>query len=64
MVSVKVYAERCTGCGTCVNTCPVAFFELREVGGKTLSVVVAEDNCIVCRACEVECHEGAIEIIE
>jgi NAD-dependent dihydropyrimidine dehydrogenase PreA subunit len=64
MVSVKVDVEKCTGCGTCVNTCPVAVFELREIGGKNVSVVVAEDQCIVCRACEVQCPEGAIEIIE
>ena len=64
MVSVKVDAEKCTGCGTCVTTCPVVVFELREEGGKTVSVVVAEDQCIVCWACEAQCPKGAIEIIE
>ena len=64
MVSVKVDVEKCTGCGTCVDTCPVAVFELQETGEKTMSVVVAEDECIVCRACEVQCPEQAIEIIE
>jgi NAD-dependent dihydropyrimidine dehydrogenase PreA subunit len=39
-------------------------FELQEKEGKTLSVVVAEDECIVCRACEVQCSEEAIEVIE
>jgi NAD-dependent dihydropyrimidine dehydrogenase PreA subunit len=64
MVSVKVNVEKCTGCGTCVTTCPMVVYELREVGGKTVSVVVAEDQCLICRACEVQCPEGAIEIIE
>ena len=64
MVSVKVDAEKYTGCGTSVDTCPVTVFKLREVGGKTVSVVVAEDQCIVCRACEAQCSEGAIEIVE
>jgi len=64
MVSVKVDAEKCTGCSTCADTCPVTVFELREIGGKTVSVVVAEDQCIVCRACEVQCSEGAIAIVE
>jgi len=64
MASVKVDVEKCTGCGTCVNICPVTVFELREVGGKTISVVVAEDQCIACRACEAQCSEGAIAIVE
>ena len=64
MVSIKVDVERCTGCGTCVDICPVAIFELQEIEGKTVSVVVAEDDCIICRACEIQCSEQAIEIIE
>jgi NAD-dependent dihydropyrimidine dehydrogenase PreA subunit len=64
MVSIKVDVEKCTGCGTCVSTCPVAVYELREVKGKTVTVVVAEDQCIICRACEAQCPEKAIEVIE
>lgn len=64
MVTIKVDADKCTGCGTCVDVCPVAVFEVKEVGGKTLSVVVAADECIACRACEVQCPDEAIEVIE
>ena len=64
LVSVNVDLEKCTGCGTCVDTCPVEVFELQEKEGKTVSVAIAEDECIVCRACEVQCPEEAIEIIE
>ncbi|RLE81005.1 MAG: ferredoxin [Thermoprotei archaeon] len=55
-----VNEEACTGCGTCVNTCPVGVFELKE--GK--AVVVNPDSCIGCRACEASCPEGAITVEE
>ena len=64
VVSVKVDVEKCTGCGTCVDVCPVEVFELQETAEKMISVVVAEDNCLVCQACVLQCNEGAIEVIE
>ena len=60
MVEVKVDVEKCTGCGTCVDTCPVEVFEIKD----EKSVVVNNDECLVCRACEVQCPEAAIEVIE
>jgi len=60
MVEVKVDQEKCDGCGTCVDVCPVDVFELRE----EKSYVVNNDECLVCKACEVQCPNGAIEVIE
>ncbi|UCF45573.1 MAG: 4Fe-4S binding protein [Candidatus Bathyarchaeota archaeon] len=51
---------RCKGCETCVNTCPVGIYEIND--GK--SVPVNADECLVCRACEAQCPEGAIQVIE
>ena len=60
MVEVKVDVEKCDGDGTCVDTCPVDVFEIRE--GK--AVVVNLDECLICRVCEIECPNNAIEVIE
>ena len=60
MVEVKVDIERCDGCGTCVDTCPVGVFEIKE--GK--SNPVNADECLICRACETQCPNNAIEVIE
>jgi NAD-dependent dihydropyrimidine dehydrogenase PreA subunit len=49
-----------------VDVCPVAVFELQEVKGYEgkKSVVVNNDACIVCRACEVQCPTQAITVTE
>jgi len=60
MVEVKVDVNKCDGCASCVDICPVAVFEIKE--SKSVPVNVSE--CLVCRACEVQCPNNAIEIIE
>jgi len=60
LVEVIVDADKCTGCGTCVDVCPVGVFEI--VDGKSSPVNV--DECLVCMACETQCPENAIEVKE
>ena len=43
MVEIKV-SEKCNGCETCVNVCPVCVYEMKN--GKSVPVRVS--NCIVC----------------
>lgn len=67
MVKVEVDHEKCDGNATCVDVCPVEVFEIQELpeyGGKPKAVVVDNDACIVCRACEVQCPEQAITVTE
>ncbi len=60
MVEVKVDNDKCDGCATCVDVCPVSVFEIKD--GKSVPVNVEE--CLICRACEVQCPNNAIEITE
>ena len=64
MVTVKVDNEKCTGCASCVDTCPVGVFEMVDINGEEKSSPVNESECIICRACEVTCPEAAIEVVE
>ena len=60
MVKIIVDNDKCTGCGTCVDVCPVGVYELDTEAGKTKRV--AEEECIECEACVDQCPEQAIKI--
>ena len=67
LVKVTVDLSKCNGDSICVDVCPVACFELQDLPaypGEKKSVVVDNDACIVCRACEVQCPTQAIIIEE
>lgn len=53
-----ILAERCTGCGDCVATCPTGALEL--VDGKARLVRLAD--CAYCGDCEMLCPQGAIAL--
>ncbi len=56
-MAVKVDKEKCTGCGTCEDTCPVEAIKVVDDIAK-----VDPDECTECEACVDECPEGALSI--
>ena len=48
----------CNGCAVCAKICPHAVFEMRD----KKAVMVAEERCIECGGCQLNCHEGAIQV--
>jgi ferredoxin len=55
-MAVTIDEEKCTACGTCVDSCPVAAL---SINGKAK---VNADECIDCGTCVDECPEGAITL--
>ena len=66
MPEVRVSQQRCTGCGMCVNFCPVDVFELQQTAAdqRKIASPVRETECWACDTCVGQCPVNAIEIIE
>ena len=58
VTSLTYAAEKCAGCGRCVEVCPQGVFEMRE----TRAVVTDRDRCMECGACARNCEAGAIMV--
>jgi NAD-dependent dihydropyrimidine dehydrogenase PreA subunit len=58
----SINAEKCTGCGTCVNRCPLDTLRLKETPEGDKAYVAYPDDCMTCFECEVECLSSAISV--
>jgi Fe-S-cluster-containing hydrogenase component 2 len=54
---VKVDADECVGCESCVPACPVEAISMQ--GGKA---VIDQDSCTECQACVATCPVEAIKV--
>ena len=55
-MAVKIDKEKCTGCESCADACPVDAIKVDKVA------TVDEEECIDCGTCVEECPEEAIEL--
>jgi len=55
-MAATVDQEKCTACGTCVDTCPVEAISIKE------KAVIDQENCIDCGTCVDGCPENAISL--
>ncbi len=56
---IIVKQDRCTGCGSCIDSCPYAAIVMKE------GYAFITEYCQLCRACLSVCPEGAIiELVE
>jgi Na+-translocating ferredoxin:NAD+ oxidoreductase RNF subunit RnfB len=63
-----VHAEECTGCGKCVDACPVEAMTLVSANDpdkpKKKMAVLSEDICLGCGVCVRTCEKGYIGLTE
>ena len=58
-MALKIYTERCKGCGICVEFCPKKVLAVSEIEKVE---IVAEEECIKCGFCELRCPDYAIMV--
>lgn len=58
IAKIKLYQEKCIGCGICKLVCPHSVFELKE----KKAYLANKDRCIECGACDINCPTQAIEV--
>ena len=61
MANIKIDADKCIGCGACVNVCPVDLYNIVDEKSKLTG---NPDDCVLCKACETSCPVGAIKVTE
>ena len=65
-IQVSVIAERCKGCGFCIEFCPKhLLYQTTESNSKGYHIVDIEDTdkCTGCNICSMLCPEFAINVV-
>lgn len=56
----KIDSNLCTGCGICVDSCPMDVLRMDENENKAIAKY--PEDCTMCTVCEVDCPEKAIYV--
>jgi len=58
IAGLKIFQEKCIGCGMCVTVCPHRVLELID----KKAVIRYPDSCMECGACKMNCPAEAIAV--
>lgn len=64
MPEIELDKSRCSGCGLCVDFCPVEVFDLVRENGKSFPQAVRAERCWGCDTCVGQCPNGALRVVE
>lgn len=56
----RIDSELCTGCGICVNSCPMDVIRIDRESKK--AVIKYPEDCMCCDYCELDCPVDAIYV--
>jgi bidirectional [NiFe] hydrogenase diaphorase subunit len=57
---IEIDEDKCLGCCSCMENCPVGAIEVDDSGGYDKKAKVYTQNCMACHTCERYCPAGAI----
>ena len=58
VTTLNYSADKCAGCGRCVEVCPHGVFEMKD----KRATITDRDKCMECGACAMNCDFGAISV--
>ncbi len=58
ITTLRLFQDKCTGCGMCSEVCPHAVFIIND----KKAIITDKDSCMECGACMQNCPAGAIQV--